>query len=305
MHANEFQTDFMNRYGYPDEAKAAFTRVLERLDNEAEFGKEFDGIVNGYMYPEAGDLNAALEKVSELAEKYGENEYTMHFVFLLCCMPIVRERFLEKGYSEELFYDCADDLRCKLLECMECEGVPGTFVASWNSGFLEVDRFALGRFQFEEREYSSDTDFVMSCGHVVKKGDTVINFHIPSSGIPLTDDVRLDSYKKAYEFFKDKFDGGNVIFSCGSWLLYPRHREFLPAKSNILRFMDDFEIVSWSEKEEFGDGWRVFGKASDLPVDQLPRDTSLRRAFAEWIEAGNKTGSGYGLIMFDGEKIVR
>ena len=96
-----------------------------------------------------------------------------------------------------------------------------------------------------------------------------------------------------------------MLFCCGSWLLYPRHREFLPEKSNILRFLDDFEIVSWAEKENFGDAWRVFGRYSELPVEQLPRDTSLRRAYADWLAAGNKTGDGYGLFLFDGEKIVR
>ncbi len=305
MHVNGFLVDFMNGYKYPDEAKNTFLRVSERLDREKEFGDAFDAVVNGYMSAEDDDLGASLDKITALAEKYGENEYTAHFMFLLNCMPILKEQYLKNGYSEQLFRDGADDLRCKLLECIECKGVPGTFVAGWNRGFLKLDRFAFGRFQFEEREYGSDFDFVMSCGKVVKKGDKVINFHIPSSGIPLTDDVRFASYKKAYDFFKGGFSDGNVLFCCGSWLLYPRHREFLPEKSNILRFLDDFEIVSWAEKENFGDAWRVFGRYSELPVEQLPRDTSLRRAYADWLAAGNKTGDGYGLFLFDGEKIVR
>lgn len=305
MHVNGFLVDFMDRFNYPDEAKSTFLRVSERLDGEKEFGDAFDSAVNGYMFPQAGDLNAALEKVTALAEKYGENKYTLHFVFLLNCAPILRERYLENGYSEELFYAAADDFRCKLLECIECKGVPGTFVADWNRGFFELDRFALGRFQFEKRTYDYDCDFVSSCGKTVKHGDTVIGFHIPSSGVPLTDEVRLDAYKKAYDFYKDEFPDGKAVFSCGSWLLYPRHREFLPERSNILRFMDDFEIVDWGEKDNFGDCWRVFGRYADLPAEQLPRDTSLRRAFAEWLCAGNKTGSGHGFFIFDGEKIVR
>ena len=59
------------------------------------------------------------------------------------------------------------------------------------------------------------------------------------------------------------------------------------------------------EKEEFNDGWRIFDRFSDLPVEQWPRDNSLRRAFAEFVEAGGKTGHGFGVILFDGEKIVR
>ncbi len=305
MHVNGFLSDFMNRYNYPECAKEEFLRVSERLDSEKDFGDAFDAEVNGYMNADPGDLDITLEKISSLAKKYGENEYTMHFMFLLNCMPILREHYLERGYSEQLFYDGADDLRCKLLECIECEGVPGTFVAGWNRGFLKTDRFALGRFQFEERTYSEDTDFTLKCGRVVKKGDKVINFHIPSSGISLTDDVRLDAYKRAYDFYGEKFPDGKMLFCCSSWLLFPRHREFLPENSNILRFMNDFETVSWEEKDDFHDAWRIFGKDSDLPVDRLPRDTSLRRAYADWLAAGNKAGSGYGLFLFDGEKIVR
>ena len=70
----------------------------------------------------------------------------------------------------------------------------------------------------------------------IKNPDKTLGFHIPSSGIPLTDEVRLDSYKKAYEFFKDyRREDGLMIFECGSWLLWDGYKEFLPAKSNILK----------------------------------------------------------------------
>ena len=36
----------------------------------------------------------------------------------------------------------------------------------------------------------------------VKEGDKVLNIHIPSNGIPLTDEVRLNAYREAYEFYK-------------------------------------------------------------------------------------------------------
>ena len=90
------------------------------------------------------------------------------------------------------------DLRCKLIECIKCEEVPGTFVAGWYNGFFKLERFAYGRFQFEESDYGYDFDFVTKAGYRLTKGQPVIGFHIPSSGVPLTDEVRLDAYKKAY-----------------------------------------------------------------------------------------------------------
>ena len=69
--------------------------------------------------------------------------------------------------------------------------------------------------------------------------------------------------------------------------------------------MDDFEMVEWEEEEGFHNGWRVFGKDSDLPLEQLPEKTSLQKAYKKWLVDGNKAGHGYGIIVFDGEKIVR
>ena len=37
-------------------------------------------------------------------------------------------------------------------------------------------------------------DFTTSCGHEIKSGDKYVNFHIPSSGVSLTDEIRFDSY---------------------------------------------------------------------------------------------------------------
>ena len=149
-------------------------------------------------------------------------------------------------------------------------------------------------------------DFTMSSGKVFKAGDKYINMHIPSRGIPLTDEVRLASYKAAYPHFAHLFEDGIVIFGCSSWLLYPRHREFLPAGMNLLKFMGDFEMVTGKETpDDFHDRWRVFGRYTNLPDDQLPKDTSLRRAYAEWLQAGNPTGRGFGIFAFDGEKMVK
>ena len=302
-HNTEYVQDLMK--AYPAEARALFTEVETRLDTDALSGGRFDALITAYMVEDTMPLDTALDAVKELAEQMGYSEYTLQFVFIMNCTEILKQRYIEKGIPLSVFSEGVDDLRCKLLECMECEHVPGTFVAGWNNGFLKLDRFAYGRFQYEVRKYGFDFDFRMQCGHTVRKGDTYINFHIPSNGVPLTDEVRFDSYRRAYKEFKHLFPDGRVLFGCGSWLLYPRHREFLPERLNIRRFMDDFEIVSWEEKDHFGNDWRVFGHYSDLPLAEWPKDTALRKAYAEWLQAGNKAGDGFGLFLFDGEKIVR
>ena len=305
QHYTPYVKDFMKRFHYPEEAVRLFTEVEKRLDAEPDAGAEFDRHIKAYMIDESEELETALSAITALSEKMGVSDCTLEFIFILNCTELLKPRYEAAGLDEALFWAGNDDLRCKLLECIEVEGVPGTFVAGWNNGFLKLDRFAYGRFQYEVRQYNNDFDFLTSCGKRVSKGDTYVNFHIPSSGVPLTDEVRLASYKEAYRHVKHLFPDGLAVFGCGSWLLYPRHKEFLPKSSNILKFLGDFEIVCWEEKETFGDAWRVFGRYAKLPPAELPRDTSLRKAFADWLTAGNKTGSGFGLFVFDGEKIVK
>ena len=290
---------------YPEEAQTLFTEVERRLDTEPAFGTRFDALLDAYMVKDAMPLDAALDEIKTLAADMGYSEYTLDFVFIMDCTEILQQRYIEKGIPQQVFDESVDDLRCKLLECMECEGVPGTFVAGWNNGFLKLDRFAYGRFQYEVRKFGFDFDFVTSSGRRFVHGDTYLNFHIPSSGVPLTDEVRFDSYRRAYKAYSHLFPDGIAVFGCGSWLLYPRHREFLPERLNIRRFMDDFEIVSWEEKDHFHNDWRVFGHYSDLPLDQWPKDTALRKAYADWLQSGHKAGDGFGIFLFDGEKIIR
>ena len=219
LHNSEYVQNLIK--AYPAEAQALFTEVERRLDAEPAFGSRFDALVQGYMLEETMPMDAALDAVKELAPEMGYSEYTLQFVFVMNCTEILKARYIEKGIPLSVFDEGVDDLRCKLLECMECEGVPGTFVAGWNNGFLKLDRFAYGRFQYEVRKYGFDFDFEMKCGRRVKKGDTYLNFHIPSNGIGLTDEVRFDSYRRAYKEYKHLFPDGLALFGCGSWLLYP------------------------------------------------------------------------------------
>lgn len=304
-HNTEFIQSFMEHYEYPEEAVMLFSEVLVRLDGSKAYAKIFDGLLDKFNYHQTRIDSKLTTPLGALAVMMGYSYYTLFFVFLLSLTEGLKKQYTLLGVSEEAYWETMGDLKYKLLECMECKGVPGTFVPDWFDGFFHLNRIAYGRFQYEVGVYDKDKPFKMKSGHVVNKGDIFIGFHIPSSGEPLTDEVRYASYKKAYENLKHFFPDGNVLFGCGSWLLYPRHREFLPERLNIRRFMDDFEIVDWAEDDKgFHDIWRVFGKDAKLPYKKLPRDTTLKKAYAEWLCAGNKGGHAFGLFLFDGEKII-
>lgn len=293
----------LNNINVPNEAAAAFAAVESRLDSDKAFSERFDKVVYDYMFDDL-IMDEALESLRKIAADFGENVYTLNFVFLLNNTEELLNRYRQEGVSDEIYWNTMDDLRCKLLECMECEGVPGIFVPSWYNGFFRMSRFALGRFQYEVSIFKHEGGYTTKSGHFLKDGSDIINFHIPSSGVSLTDEVRFDSYKRAFNFYKHMFGGDKIVMCCNSWLLYPEQEKFLPENSNILRFLRDFEIVFSKTKDDFGDAWRIFGRHADLPPEKLPRDTALRKAYADWILAGNSTGAGYGVIVFDGENII-
>lgn len=290
----------MDKVCFPEEAKVCFNRVFDRIRNEEALRKEYYTILNEYLYknPEM-PLDKSLEKITALAAKYGENQYTMHMAFLLSCTPRMGELYEEEGIDEEIYWEGLVDLRAKLLECMECKGVPGTFVGGWFNGWFRLTRFGLGRFQYEPICYNFGKAIELPCGDILMPGSPIANMHIPASGIPLTDEVRNDSYKKAYDFLSKKFNTNKVYICCSSWLLFGGHYEFLPEKSNILKFMNDFHITSSVERDTFGDSWRVFGRYADGDAKDYPEDNSLRRAYKKWILDGRKTGSGWGCMLIE------
>lgn len=291
----------MEKLNLPKGARMVFSALEGRIAANAEFAADMEAYRRRYMLG-SEHLNDLLPELDELARKYSETNLTLHFVFLMNCSDILLERYREAGMDEEIYWKTMDDLRCKLLECVECRGVWGTFVAGWYDGFFRMTRFALGRLQFERSEFNRAE---YSKGGVrLKEGDLVINFHIPSSG-KLTREMRFDAYRRAFDFYRDDFGGGPAVFVCGSWLLYAGHRDFLPPEcGNILDFMSDFDIIASEDKEKFGNDWRVFGRCAGLEPRLLPRDTALRRAYAERLEAGLPTGDGFGVIVFDGERII-
>lgn len=293
--------NFMDRIGIPSEAKNELLRAEETILSNAEarelFSKSKSMIMN-----EQADFEKVLADIGRLNAVLDMSEYTLHFVFLINCTDILLQNYIKKNIDEKIFWDSMCDFRCKLLECKEVNGVWGTSTARWYNGFLKMQMFALGRFQYEESVFKGDN--YRKNGIVLNKGDKVYSFHIPSTGVKLDKPNRFESYRKAYDFYGYSEKGGVIFLVCHSWLLHEGLRKILPPASNILDFMNDFDIISSTEQETFKDSWRVFGKYHNLPPEQLPKDTSLRKAIAEYLMSGGKLGTGYGVIAFDGSRII-
>ena len=79
----------------------------------------------------------------------------------------------------------------------------------------------------------------------------------------------------------------------------------LSPTSNLAAFIGDFEIVSSHAYDHYHDLWRLFDcNYNGNPAD-LPRDSSLRRAYADRVARGEPTGSGRGFFLMRNGEIVK
>ena len=118
---------------------------------------------------------------------------------------------------------------------------------------------------------------------IVKKGDRIINCHIPGGGKLLDDDVT-----KSLQLAKKFFNMEPLILTCHSWLLYPPYEEMYG--SNMRKFYERWDVVRLDESDE--DFWRIFykEKLEDLCEDDIK--TSLQRKMLDFIKNGGKMGAG-------------
>lgn len=244
--------------------------------------------------PDEKTLGEKLQQAESWEQELGVHKYTLDLLVLLCCWEILEKRYEEQKLPMDIFYNTLNDMRCKLLECKEVYGVSGIFVGFWYDRFFDITRFALGRLQFELETYPFENSYTEN-GILVKKGDTVINMHIPSSGPLYSADVD-DALNRASEFYKEKFPDGTVVFVVDSWLIDPDLVNLLP-EGNIKNFARRFHLVHTEKNDKFMDGWRVFGSEWEKEPKELPHRTKLQKAIADYLQQGGKLGEGYGILI--------
>lgn len=270
----------------PEECAGLALACLERVKDNEEFINIKNDFYNG-EFPE--------KRIDDLAEKLGERCFMLRLAFCLFCTDKMYDIFMEQGMTDKIYLDSLIDLRVWAITCMRNYGEWGMREFKWLSFALSGKLYRLGRLQFE-RTVLEHCDYNKHGVHVKKEGE-VIGVHIPEDG-RMSTEQRLDSYKQAYKMF------GNPVFVCETYLFYPKQYDFLPETSNILSFMNEFDIVYYEEDRWMRDMWRIFGMRDRYDPDTLPRDTSLQRAYADHIKKTGKNGMGYGVMVFDGEKIL-
>lgn len=240
------------------------------------------------------------QQTEQIGQECGLPACTLQLLYLCFQLPELKENYRRRGIAEEFFWDAAGDLTSKLAECRERCGAVGTASFLWHIPFFYFQRFTLGRLTYEDRVYKGE-DY--TCGNVtVREGDVVLGLHIPS-GAPFDRERRMDSYHKAFAFYGCSREKPLVVHG-SSWLLSPDHEKMLSPQSNIVDFIHDFDMLGSVEKVGFPDAWRIYGTAAYGPMENWPRKNALQRGYYELMASGQKAKGGFGMLVFDGEKLL-
>lgn len=293
----------MDRLTFPTDAQNVFVDALDRIAADPVATEWLKCFVEQYETSESSfNYNSMLTEGQEMGKMLDIHEHTMDLLLFLCLCEPLHARYSERGIDESIWLNSMMDLRYKLEECRLVKGTVGTFVAPWFEGFFNMTRFALGRLQFEIVHTRNDYTV---CGLYVAEGSPAINIHIPRTGTRLEHNEVLASYRLAADWFAEIFPDGEALFTCHSWLLDPWNLTILAPTSNLAAFIGDFEIVSHHLCENYPDLWRLFDcEYTGNPAD-LPRDSSLRRAYANRVARAEPTGSGRGFFRMQNGEIVK
>ena len=229
-------------------------------------------------------------------------EETLCLMLLLEGSGALYEKYKESGLPEEMFYDAMRDLTCKTRECLRLKGMLGTFVGHWYNGFYHMTRFAFGRLQYDLSSYAGKS--VLLAGVALTPGDFVLQCHIPSLG-PLTGEACHTSLLRAEAFFADRFPRETMIVTCRSYLLFPPYLPlFSSSAPNIARFASHFWIDAVRPQKEFMDAWRIFYRSDFAPIETLPAETALQRAFIRYLKTNRTFGEGVGVMILKNKTII-
>ena len=213
----------------------------------------------------------------------------MPVIVLLSGLDGLKRFYREHGIADKVLKDILFDVSRTLDECYARNGryVVEDEIFGWLARHFTARLFHLGVLQFEAVRFNEDN-------YMLKKGDLVLNTHIPSAA-KLPHDEVVRSYSLGAELFGKlmpdiEFKG----FICESWMLSPQLKDFLDDSSNIIMFLKDYELYGvHSDDNNFYSN--IFVKKPD-DLHSLPEKTRLQRAIKTYLLAGGKLEAGRGFM---------
>ena len=287
------------KYDFPTPSTEDFLNASDIISTCQEAKRLFDQQIRLYEEDLMCSFKGAFINVRKAAELCDARKETVNALYLLCLTEHLHRLYAIRELDETWYDGIIDDLRIKNDECRLIKGVSGTFVPEWYYKFFDLTRFAMGRLQFEPMFMQESNSYN---GDHVEKDEFSIGIHIPG-GSRLDIGECMKALRMAYNKFRPYFADGVVLFNCSSWLLAPDNKKLLDTESNIVKFGELFNVIP-SEQHVDHDFWRIYGREDCSDIASLPRDNSVRKAYALCAERFEIPNAGLGIIrMKDGEII--
>jgi len=249
------------------------------------------------IYKEGKMTSSFFQEIDALSEQIKEHKYTLYLEYLKSALPILKDKYIKEGIPLDIYEATIKDLDYKKTECQLVYGINGIFPFSWYVGLFNLEILAFGRLQFQILTLYEDID--KENVHL-KKGERVINIHIPRDGTKLDYERVKESYRLASKFYIEHYGFTYPIpFMLESWLMDPIIKEFLPLTSNIVKFTSDFVLFKSSVSPSYDEIWRLFDKKYEGDFDTLPADSTLRRKYIESFKKGRGFGRGEGIYIYN------
>ena len=289
---NNYLNEFFIKFGFEKSDAEYLISAYENICKNSETKKLWHNAIKCYEADINYNFNELLASANLAGEMVNIHKYTAELLFSICLTKHLENVYKQKGIADEIYFNTVLDLRYKLEECKAVKGVVGSFVAYWFEGMFNLQRFALGRLQFQI--YNNECDYQIG-DFKVTPNIKALAVHIPKTGTSMDEKSCDASFEMAKEFFKDQFDD-RFVFTCSSWLLFPEHDKLLNKNSNIIKFKNRFTIVDCGYYEENKELWRIFNTDETNP-DLLSASTSLQKIYLNHIKKGGKTGWGFGFYI--------
>ena len=222
-----------------------------------------------------------------------ENKMTGMLYALYKCEDFFNQG-IQKGIPEEILVATLQEIRRhsqNYNRATKGEKI-GLRQIKWAEVILSGRLYCLGRLEFEMKTIQKTWEN----GGITTPGAKVLSVHIPRTGGPLLDEEAEESFKMSKVFFKKYFhDFDYKCYFCHSWLLDPTLRKLLKPDSNIVKFLDRFDVTETNESES---GLRIIfgGDTTYENVLEKTPQTGLQKSAYEYIKNGGKLLEGFGFI---------
>ena len=263
------------------EVSAIIEKWYDKLSFPSEFDAEFKNALAEIKISDAISIDTY-----DLNSKDGARNLLS---FLYFCEQL-EQKYIKKGIDLSILYDTLRDIVNWTEVWSDINGSLFLGELSWLSRHLSMRLFKLGRLQFcfgkAERDISQ---------HNIKKGDNIIEIHIPAGGA-LSEAECENSIRMARKFFEKYYPEYEYKgFTCHSWLLDKSLREILDDDSNIVKFMNLFDIVHSEESDaifRYVFNWDTTRRKAL----KLTPTSSLAEKIKKCARSGKTFYEGYGVI---------